>query len=195
MFNYNKIIINTLCSIILIIVPPKYAFGQENSEWNILSEKSKIEFKANQNGSIISGAFKKFSGKITFNQNKLDESFVEIEVDISSINTSLREVVESLKSSVWFSAKLFPKAIFSAEKFTKISESKFKADGSLTIKGKTIPTQLDFSFSEFSDDKAIAVGTAKINRSDFGIGEKEESKANGIKNEVDITFIINAIKQ
>jgi len=60
------------------------------------------------------------------------------------------------------------------------------------LKGKSLPITLDFVLEEFSKNKARAVGSTTIKRSTFEIGDKDPKKANGVKEEIAVTFTINA---
>ena len=164
------------------------------TEWKIVPEKSKIEFKATQNDSAVTGSFKKFSGKINFDPAQLKNSKVVIDIDTTSVESSLSDATSTLKTVEWLSTKAFPQANFSAEKFTKISDKKFSADGKLTIKGKSIAVKFDFTLEEYSTTNARAVGTVVIKRNDFAIGAPDPANAHGVKNEVAVSFVINAIK-
>lgn len=164
------------------------------ANWKIIDNQSKIEFKATQNSSTITGSFKKFSGKIDFSPTQLETSRVEIEIDINSVEASLSDAAPTLKTAEWFSVKIFPKATFVANKFTKVSAKKFIADGILNIKGNAIATKLEFVLDEYSATKAHATGTTTINRSNFAIGAENPENAHGVQNEVVISFVIDAVK-
>jgi polyisoprenoid-binding protein YceI len=179
-------------------VPNSY---EENSitpkitEWKIIPEKSLLEFKVNQDNSSVHGSFKRFSGKIYFDKNQLNKSKIAIDIDTSSVATSFAESLEILKSKTWLSVENFPNASFKAEKFTAISGGKsFRADGKLTIKGKSTPLSLEFVLEEYSANNAKAVGKAKIKRSSFEIGDRDPKKANDLKDEVEINFVVSAKK-
>lgn len=161
-------------------------------EWKIDASQSKIEFTTMQNNSKITGSFKKFSGLINFDRNNLTGNKIDINIDISSVEASLSDAVLTLKTDAWFNLAKFPTANFKAEKFTKISDKKFKADGKLTIKGATIPLVLEFTFDEYSPSKAKAGGKTIIRRADFGIGAKDPANAHGVKDEVEVNFVIVA---
>ena len=164
------------------------------AEWKILSEKSKIEFRTMQNSTAILGSFKKFSGKINFDPTQLKTSKVEIEIDTNSVEASLNDAAPTLKTPEWLSAKAFPKATFIAEKFTKISDKKFTADGSLTIKGKSVPTKLNFTLEEYSQTKAKVSGSVAIRRTDFMIGAKDPANSHGVQDEVAVSFVVNTTR-
>ncbi|NBV07340.1 MAG: YceI family protein [Proteobacteria bacterium] len=169
------------------------AQAAENMVWKIVPEQSKIEFKVTQDSSVISGSFKKFDGKILFDKNQLAKSKVVIDIDTSSILVSLNEAAGTVQSPEWLSTKAFPKATFSAEKFSAVGKG-FRAEGNLTIKGKTAPAVLEFSFNEYTTTKAHAIGKTIIKRSAFGIGNADVKKANGVKDDIEISFVVNAKK-
>jgi polyisoprenoid-binding protein YceI len=169
--------------------------ASEIGTWRIVPAQSKIEFKVAQDNSIISGSFKKFDGKISFDKEQLTKSKVVIEIDVASASFSLTEANSQAQTTEWFATKNFPKAIFSAEKFTTSNDKKtFRANGNLTLKGKTVPTSVEFSFEEYGTKKARAIGKANIKRSEFAVGDRDPKKANGVKDEVEITFTISAEK-
>lgn len=171
------------------------ASAAEIMPWKIIPAQSKLEFKAIQDGAAVNGSFKKFGGKINFDKNQLAKSEVVIEVDTSSIAVSLNEALGTLQTVEWLSIKAFPQATFAAKKFSVASgKDAFRADGTLTIKGKAIPTTLEFALEEYSATKARAVGKVKIKRSAFGVGNADEKKANGVKDDVEISFVVNAEK-
>ncbi len=169
------------------------AQAAENLAWKIVPAQSKIEFKVLQDKSTINGSFKKFDGKINFDKNQLAKSKVTIDIDTSSVNVSMSEAASTIQSPDWLSTKAFPKATFSADKFN-LSGKTYRADGILTIKGKAVPTTLEFTFDEYSTTKAHAVGKALIKRNAFAIGNSDVKKANGVKDEVEINFVVTAEK-
>ncbi len=164
------------------------------TEWKIIPDQSKIEFATTQNSSKVLGSFKKFFGKINFDPTQLKTSTIEIEVDIASVASSTTGAALTLQAIDWFSAKDSPKAIFTANKFTKISDKKYTAEGNLTIKGKAVATILEFTLEEYSAAKAKVVGSTTIKRSDFAIGAKDPANAHGIADSVVVSFAVNAIK-
>lgn len=162
-------------------------------EWKIIPSKSKLEFRAIQENSSITGSFKKFDGKINFDKNQLTKSKIQIDIDTTSIDISFNEALETIKNAAWLSVQAFPKATFTATRFTNLSAQKtFRADGMLTIKGKTIATPVEFILEEYSQTNARAVGKTTIKRSAFLVGDRDPKKANGVKDEIEITFMINA---
>jgi len=165
------------------------------SGWQIIENKSKLEFATLQNGSTIKGSFKKFNGKINFDPNSLSKSNVEIEIDTTSVDLSFQEALETLKNPSWLATSTFPKAIFKADNFVAMpGKNNFTAKGILKIKDKSIPTTLNFNLKAINDRYAHVIGNVIIKRTDFDIGDKNISKANGVQDQVNINFEIQANK-
>ena len=157
--------------------------------WKIIPSKSTLEFKAMQKDSAIRGFFTRFNGDINFNKSALSK----IEIDTTSIETSFSGALDALKGEEWLSVNKFSKAIFEADNFTALAQKDtFRADGTLTIKGKKIRTSVIFTLEEYSATKAIAIGKTTIKRSSFRVGDRNPRKANDISNDVEITFRVEA---
>ncbi len=116
-----------------------------------------------------------------------------IDIDVTSVVVSLAEANGAVQSPEWLSAKAFPKATFTAEKFSAQGKN-FRADGNLTIKGKTVPATLEFAFEESAPNKARATGKTIIKRNDFAVGNSDVKKANGVEDSIEVSFVVNAEK-
>lgn len=163
------------------------------AKWGIVENKSKIDFLVKQDKSEIKGNLKKFSGIINFEANDLKNSQVEIKIDMTSIDIAFAQALELVKTAPWLAVKIYPEAIFKANKFTNLSGKKqFMAHGNLTIKGKTVPVDFEFTFKELTKSNANLIGKAIIKRSDFDIGNKDPKKANDVANEVEINVELEA---
>lgn len=162
--------------------------------WKFTPADSKITFTATQNGAPVTGQFKKFEGNITFDPKQLDASHVDIIVTLSSVTASYDEVVSALQSPAWFSVKVFPKAEFKSNSFTKTGDKTYEAKGMLTIRDKTVPVVLTFTLNEYTDTKASVDGSTTLKRTDFGVGQGEWAKTDGVKDEVKVDFTVKATK-
>lgn len=163
-------------------------------EWHIVPNKSHLQFKVIQNNSPLTGEFKKFTGNIEFDQHALDKSHVEIVVDTASVSTSFKDVEEALKTAEWFDVKAFPKAVFAAKDFKKVNDNNYEANGKLTLRDKTLPLTLYFTFEKYTEKEAIVTGHATLKRTDFGVGQGEWQNTDAVKDSVEIAFKIEAVK-
>ncbi len=162
--------------------------------WKIATANSSISFAVTQNNLAINGYFTNFEGKIAFDPSDLAHSVISVDVDISSLNCSARDVVEVLKKADWFNLLQFPRANFTATNFIKTPSNEYLAKGILTIKGRAAPASVTFNLKSYNDSSAMAAGYFTIKRSDFGIGNQDPLKANGVRDDVLIKFTISAYK-
>jgi polyisoprenoid-binding protein YceI len=114
---------------------------------------------------------------------------------MNSVNTTYSEVAATLKTPDWFDVKLFPQAIFKANKFTKTGDKTYKANGTLTIREKTEPVILTFTLDEYSKTNAHITGTTTLKRTLFGVGMGDWAKTDEIKDDIQVKFILAAVKK
>ena len=183
---------NRIVTVLFLIWIPVFANA---ADWQIIPEKSSLQFTATQNNSPVKGQFKKFSGKIHFDPNQLNTSSVDIMIDINSVSASYQELVETLKTPDWFDIKLFPNAEFKATEFKKVGDKNYQAIGNLTIRDKTIPTTVMFTLDEYTPTQALVTGNTTLKRNAFGIGRGDWSKTDDVKDEVVVNFSLSAKSQ
>lgn len=164
-------------------------------QWQIVPSKSTLSFTATQNNAPVTGEFKTFTGEISFDPTQLTTSKVRIVVDMTSVSASYSDLTSTLITADWFNVKSFPEAVFIANKFTKLSDNNYRANGNLTIRDKTVPVTLQFKLAEYSDTKTHVIGTTQLKRLDFGVGQGEWKSTSEIKDEVQVNFDINTTRK
>src|SRR5258708_7643755 len=147
-----RMMIQTCVLSLIIILFPVMGLASV-PKWEIVPQESSLTFTGTLNNAQTSGKFKSFSGEIQFDPEKLNESKVHIVIDTGSVTTSYVDIAETLKTADWFDIKLFPQAIFQANKFTKTSDKTYQAEGALTIRDKTLPLVVIFTQEEYSENK------------------------------------------
>jgi polyisoprenoid-binding protein YceI len=160
--------------------------------WVIVPADSKINFTAIQNGAPVIGEFKSFSGDIAFDPTDLGDSVINIKINMASVSAAYNQVADTLKTPDWFDAAAFPQAIFKANHFTKISDKKYTAVGTLTIREKTAPVTVTFTLEKYTDTDALVKGAATLRRTALGVGRGEWAKTDAIKDDVMIDFVVSA---
>lgn len=185
---------NSSITIAFISLFPIMAIAQPTS-WEIIPDKSNLEFTATQNDAPVTGKFTAFSGEIQFDRSNLAASHVKILVDTSSVTTSFSDIADTLKTSEWFDVKLFPQAIFEANAFTETAPDTYEANGTLTIRNKSLPVTLSFQGKETSDTTAQVKGQTLLKRTQFDIGQGEWAETDEIKDEVQVNFELIATKK
>lgn len=151
--------------------------------------------------SKVHGGFENITGQFQYNEENLAESYVEAEIDISTINTKEPQRDAHLKSADFFDVEKFPKMKFVSSSFVKKGND-LVVLGSLTIRDVTKEVELlvDEVSSEVKDPwgntkRAISAKT-KINRKDFGLNWNAMLEAGGVLvgEEVQINLDIQFLK-
>jgi polyisoprenoid-binding protein YceI len=161
----------------------------------MLPEESQLSFTGTQNDAPLKGTFKSFTAKINFDPDALNESSIDVVVDMNSLNLSYQEAKTTLIGSDWFDVKLFPKAEFKASKWKRVADDNFQAEGTLTIRDRTLPVTLNFKTKKLADNKASVEGSTIIKRTAFGVGQGEWSNTSEVKDDVTVAFKVVAVKK
>lgn len=163
--------------------------------WEIVPKESTIAFTATQNNAPVTGEFKGLTGKINFDPSQLNQSNVEIVVNVNSLTDPYNQLTDTLKDKDWLDAKQFPQAIFRSSNFKKIGDKTYEAKGVLTIRDKTLPLVVNFRQEAYSPTKARVKGSTSIKRSAFGVGQGEWADTKSVKDDVRIDFTISVVRK
>lgn len=159
--------------------------------WASIPEESQLTFEGTYEGSPFTGAFKVFTAEVAFDPNKLDQSYLKAEIKTHSVTTFNSDWDSSLPEEDWFATELFPTAYFVAKGFQKVN-NRFTTEGELTLKGIKKNVTFSFEWESQSSEKARLIGSAKVNRTDFGIGSgywaEDDSIGFTVKIAVDTEF-------
>lgn len=122
--------------------------------------------------SSVDGKFTAFEGTVDLKEN-FEKSTVNVSVDVSSIDTANKDRDDHLRSPDFFDAAKHPKMTFKSTA-VKGTPEKFDLTGDLTIHGVKKKVTFDSKYlgsvkDAFGQQKVAFIGTAKINRKDFGL--------------------------
>jgi len=118
-------------------------------------------------GSGAEGTFQNLSGKINFDENNLQNSFIDVSVDANTIQTGSETKNNHAKDEDWLDVKKYPKIKFKSDAFNK-SGDKYLMTGTLELHGVAKKLIIPFSFLS-SENTGMFSGEFAINRKDFGI--------------------------
>ena len=142
--------------------------------YDIDSSHSEVGFKVRHFVAKTGGIFKKFSGKIEFDEKKSESIKVDAVIETASVDTSNDKRDEHLRGADFFNVEKFPTMTFKSTGAKKGSDGKIQVMGDLTILGVTKPVTLDVSFAGVSPDswgglRSGFSASGKVNRKDFGM--------------------------
>jgi polyisoprenoid-binding protein YceI len=141
-------------------------FSQEGIE---KESESEISFIIKNLGFNVEGRFNDFTVLSNFNSDRLEESFINVEISVKSIFTDVELRDEHLLKSDYFDVENYPKIIFESSGIEKTSNEKYILKGFLLMKGikKKVESSLEIEDTE-KDLRCIANFT--LNRKYFGVG-------------------------
>ncbi len=157
------------------------------ADWIVRTDQSKLGFIALQAGAEFEGRFRTFRSDISFDENDLARSRVNIEIDISSVDTENADRDRSIVSKEWFDVATHPKALFETVSIKPDGKGAYVADARLTMRGITKAVKLPFKV-DISGDQATAAGELSVNRLDFAIGQGQWAATTVVGDKVRIFF-------
>ena len=141
--------------------------------------KSVITFQIKNLGVNIGGSFSGLKGDIKFDPAHLDVSTVATSVDVNTLNTDNDSRDEHLKSDSYFDVAKYPAITIRSVSLKHRSGNNYTGNFNLTIKNKTNPVEIPFSYTE-TGNNAVFKGTLKIKRTDYGVGDKSLIMSNDV---------------
>lgn len=181
----------------------KTATPNSISTWNIDPVHSVVEFKVKHMMiSNVKGQFSSIKGALTYNEQSVGDSHVEVTIDAASISTQEPQRDAHLKSVDFFDVEKFPTLSFKSIKVSPAGDGELKVAGDLTLHGVTRPVVLAVegptppAKDPWGNSRIAVSATTKINRKDFGLTYNAALETGGILvgEEVTITLEIQFIK-
>ncbi|PAU71026.1 YceI family protein [Vreelandella alkaliphila] len=154
------------------------AFSQaQAAEYQIDTEGQHafVQFKISHLGfSYILGTFEEFDGQFSYDPEDLEASSVEMEVQVSSLNTNHAERDRHFLSSDFLDASEYPTATFTSTGFESTGENEGVVTGELTLHGETQEIEMPVTLMGEGDDpwgnyRAGFEGSTMLTLGDFGI--------------------------
>ena len=145
-----------------------------------------------------SGTFHDIKGTVALDLSNLAQSSVNAVISVYSLNSShLRRDVHTLTDE-FLDARNYPEMKFVSTSVKPVTADKGTLIGQLSLHGVTKPVTMEYQILGIGSDpwggmRAGFKATTRITRSDFGI--TKYTPTGPVGNEVDITLLIEGIKQ
>ncbi|UXI69326.1 YceI family protein [Tahibacter amnicola] len=169
-----------LAAALLLLVP----FSLCAKEWTV-DPASTLSFSGTYQGEKFTGHFGRFTAAITFDPASLAAAKFDVSVDVTSITTGNADYDEQLKAPEFFDFGKFRQSRFVTTAFRE-GDNGLVADGTLTIRDKSRPTQLKVTFTPAGDGATLDVETT-LKRLDFDVGTGDWADTSAIGNDVPVT--------
>jgi polyisoprenoid-binding protein YceI len=154
--------------------------GLTTGVWNIDPAHSELGFQVRHlMVSKVKGKFDEFTATLTVGDT-LEDTSVEAEVKMASINTGVADRDNHLRTNDFFEVETYPTMTF---KSTKVTEN--SVTGDLTIKNVTKPVTFDVEFGGVGPDawggtRAGFEAVAEIDRKEFGVDIEMPLQGGGV---------------
>lgn len=150
------------------------------------------------------GHFRTFRGMLQIDDEFPSNSFVEVQIEVDSIDTGEKRRDDHLRSSDFFDVATYPRITFRSTRVELTTAGRhlyWTVVGDLTIHGMT--RQVELAVEQTGNDDPWAtdvrsfVATTTINRKDFAIGTTLSLTSGGlaIGDEVNISIDVRAVNR
>lgn len=191
--------LRTRLLVLLAVMLPVLVFGvfgavrsARADTWVIVPGESSLGFRATQMGSPFDGKFDRWEADIVFAKDRLAQSRIAVVIDMASATTGNAQRDAALPDPAWFDAAAHPQARFQADTVQHLGGNRYRADGTLTIKGTRRPVELPFSL-ETDGTLARVQGALTIDRTDFDVGAGSWAAGDVVGH--DVTILVDIMAQ
>ena len=172
------------------------------SVWTIDQAHSNVEFAVkHMMFTTVKGRFGGVEGQIELNENDLADSFVNVTIDASTVDTRDEKRNAHLRSADFFDVETHPTLTFKSTKVQAKGDDDFKVTGDLTMHGVTKPVVLDVEQTgrgknPWGQEVIGFEAKTKINRKDFGLNWNAALESGGVlvSDDVKISIDIEATR-
>ncbi len=171
--------------------------------WSIDNAHSQIQFAVRHMMiSTVRGRFENFSGSVELDDKKLENTKVDVKIDMATINTRDSQRDGHLRSPDFFEVEKFPYATFVSKSVKTTDATHAKLVGDLTIRGVTHEATLDVEFNgmaknPWGNTAAGFSAQGKINRKDWGLEWNMALETGGflVGDEITLDIELELVKQ
>lgn len=157
------------------------------AEWEIDTAHAAANFSVKHLGvTNVNGTLGPVTGKFVIDDKDITKSSLTAAIDVKGINTGVSKRDDHLKSPDFFDAEKNP-ITFKSTKIEKISDTKLKITGDLTMHAKTNPVTFETELSgevahPFAEGVKARAASAQLtlNREDWGLVWNKPIANNGL---------------
>ena len=165
--------------------------------WEIDPAHSEAQFAVkHMMFTTVRGHFNVLSGHLHIDEQHPESSWVDAQVDASSVDTRSDYRDGHLRSPDFFDVEKYPTINFKSNKVERVKDHEYNVLGDLTMHGVTKPVLFKAEYAGQAKNpygKTIAGLSAKtkINRKDFGLNWNQALESGGVLVSEDVTIEID----
>jgi len=152
--------------------------------------------------STVRGHFKVLSGSLNIDEEHPENSWVDAQVDVTSVDTRDERRDGHLRSPDFFDAEHYPTLTFKSSKVEKVGNNHFKVLGELTMRGVTKPVVFDAEYhgqgkNPYGMQIAGLSAKTKVNRKEWGLNWNAALESGGVlvSEDVGIEIDLEAVQK
>ncbi|MGI3164432.1 cytochrome b/b6 domain-containing protein [Pseudooceanicola sp. 200-1SW] len=149
-------------------------------EWQVT--EGTLSLSVTQFGNVVEGQFADWTAQIDWNEDAAPGVAGHVTVTVAIPSLTLGSVTSQALGGDFLAAEDHPTAIFDAD-LVKLPEGGQRAEGTLTLRGQTMPLAFPFELA-IEDDTATASASFTLDRRDFGVGA-------GMTDESSVAFAVS----
>jgi polyisoprenoid-binding protein YceI len=173
----------------LVLILACLAGSASGADWKALPD-SRLGFVASAQGERFEGAFGQFEAAIRFDPDDLAGAEFDVRIRPGSVDTQNAERDELLPEPAFFDVEAHPEARYRASSFEALGADRFRALGELSLRGRSEPVALEFSWQRGDDGSARLEGEARLSRLAFGVGSGEWADTSVIDDQVIVRTVL-----
>ena len=147
-----------------------------------VQQRGGLSFVGKYQGETFTGLFPGFSTRLQFDPANPSAARLQVDIPLAGADTRNGERDSTLKGADFFNIARFATARYTATGFTALGSDRYRADGTLQLRGISKPVSLIFTLS--GGDNPVLVGQAVVKRLDFGVGAGDWADVSIIPNEI-----------
>ncbi len=155
-----------------------------------VASSSELTFEFVQAGAKSRGGFGRFETRLTTDALGQPAGLV-VTVDTTSVATRDAERDALLGSEALFASERHPEARYVAESFDALDGTRYRARGTLTLRGVSRPLDLELRMEPAAKGvPGRLIGTAALSRLEFGVGQGEWASTQWVGDEIQLSFTV-----
>ena len=160
--------------------------AQPPPEWTITGSK-RLAFSVDNGGARVEGRFKDWSGSIRIDPDRPETADIRITIKLASASVGDATQDAMLQGADFLASSSNPTATWRSTKVTRTGPGRYRASGTMTIRGRSRPQAIAFTLTGTNLERHV-VGSASIDRTAFGIGSGETGESLGTSVALSFSF-------
>lgn len=159
-----------------------------SSGYTAITPASKLEFSGTQAGAAFTGTFRAFTASVEFDPGAPERARIDVQIALASADSKDKDRDNIIRGPDIFDTAHFPVAHYITRSVAR-SGAGYTALGELTLRGVTKDVAIHFQFVVANGSTQL-IGTAQLNRLDFGAGQNDWRSTEWVGDSVKISFFL-----